>query len=478
MSLTSADRGFRDAARAGLQDASMRAAIAEATDRLRDGRLAVWDTLLDVEGLRERAREARHRSVEGLRAHLEEFATAAEAAGAHVSFCGDAAEASRRITALCAEAGATLVAKSKSMLTEEIGLNEALAGAGIRCVETDLGEYLNQLAGDPPAHILCPSLGKSAEDSAALLARAGGEPLSTDLPALTRAARLQLREVFTKADVGVTGVNFGVAETGSLCLVTNEGNGRLVSSLPRLHIAVMGMERLVLTLDDLAVLLSLLAASGTGQRLSSYTTLITGPRRPGEADGPDDLHIVIVDNGRSRLLGTPYQEMLHCIRCGSCLNVCPVYRNAGAAAYGSVYSGPMAAVLVPLLEGLDTAGDMAHASSLCGSCVEACPVKIPIPELLLELRSDLVERRIAPMTERLAFGLWSLAWSSAATYRLTGRLARLLQPLITPVARRLPVMSQRRIPVLPPSFRDTWKGKRATRGRWKSRRAARDTWKS
>ncbi len=211
-------------------------------------------------------------------------------------------------------------------------------------------------------------------------------------------------------------------------LVTNEGNGRLVSSLPRVHVVLIGMERLVASLADLAVMLRLLARSGTGQRLSTYTTLITGPRRAGEQDGPDELHVVILDNGRSKLAGGRYREMLACIRCGACLNVCPVYRKTGGAAYGPVYSGPMGAVLVPLLAGLEQAADLPHASSLCGACSDACPVKIPLHELLLELRRDLVEERVAPLRERLAFTLWSYAWSSRAGYRISTRLARLGRP--------------------------------------------------
>jgi L-lactate dehydrogenase complex protein LldF len=245
---------------------------------------------------------------------------------------------------------------------------------------------------------------------------------------LTQAARRQLRETFLSAGVGITGANFGVSSTGSVCLVTNEGNGRLVSAIPRVHVALMGMERLVPTTADLAVLLKLLARSGTGQKLTVYTTVLTGPRRAGEQDGPEEMHVVILDNGRSNLLHGRYREMLACIRCGACLNVCPVYRKTGGAAYGPVYSGPMGAVLLPLLVGLGEAPSLPHASSLCGACTEACPVKIPLHELLLDLRRDLVDQGVASRWERLGFSLWSWAWSSVWGYRLVTRLARLGQP--------------------------------------------------
>jgi L-lactate dehydrogenase complex protein LldF len=315
------------------------------------------------------------------------------------------------------------------MATEEIGLNAALEAAGIRVVETDLGEYILQLGGEHPVHIVAPAIEKTAEDVAELFSRVEGAPVRPELEELTLTARRQLREVFLTADVGITGANFGVAETGTVCLVTNEGNGRLVSSLPRVHVAIMGMERLVPTLPELAVLLKLLARSATGQKLTTYTTLLTGPRREVEEDGPEELHVVVLDNGRSKLRGTRYSEMLNCIRCGACLNVCPVYRKTGGAAYSPVYSGPMGAVLVPLLAGLDRAPDHPHASSLCGACTAACPVKIPLHELLLELRRDLVGKRVAPLGERIAFTLWSLAWSRSWSYRLSTALARLGRPL-------------------------------------------------
>jgi L-lactate dehydrogenase complex protein LldF len=319
----------------------------------------------------------------------------------------------------------------------------------MKVVETDLGEYILQLAGEHPVHIVAPAIEKTAQDVAELLAQVDDQPVEPQLEALTLKARNQLREVFLTADVGITGANFAIAETGSICLSTNEGNGRLVSALPRVHIAVLGMERMLATTEDYAVCLQLLGRSGTGQRLTTYSTVLTGPRREGEEDGPEEMHVVIVDNGRGRIRGTRYEEMLNCIRCGACLNVCPVYRKSGGAAYGPVYSGPMGAVLVPLLA---RAPDLPHASSLCGACTEACPVKIPLHELLLELRRDLVADRVAPWHERLAFTLWSFAWSSPLGYRLSTTLARAGAPLAPFLAR--PWSRGRTLPRLRTRYRD------------------------
>jgi L-lactate dehydrogenase complex protein LldF len=425
--LTQPPERFRQAARAALARGHTQEALAAATARLGENRVGAWEALEDVEALRERAHEIRMRAVDDLDRLLEEFRRNLEALGGHVHFAGTAEDACATIVEICRAAQATLAAKSKSMASEEIGLNAALEAAGIRAVETDLGEYIIQLAGEHPVHIIAPAIEKTAAEVAELLSVVDGAPVAPDLETLTQAARRQLREVFETADVGITGVNFAVAETGSICLVTNEGNGRLVSSLPRVHVAIMGMERLVPTLAELSPLLRLLARSGTGQKLSTYTTLITGPRREGEADGPDELHVVVLDNGRSNLRRGRYREMLACIRCGACLNVCPVYRKAGGGAYGPVYSGPMGAVLAPLLVGLDRAPSLPHASSLCGACTDACPVKIPLHELLLDLRRDLVAEGVASRTERLAFTLWSLAWSSTLGYRVSTRLARIGQ---------------------------------------------------
>ncbi len=414
-------------ARGKLADQRVQGVIDSSTARLRNERVRAWEELGDVEARRERAHEIRMRAIRDLDRNLERFRERLEAMGGHVAVCATAEEANAYIVDVCRRRGAKLVAKSKSMATEEIALNDALEGAGLRSVETDLGEYILQLENEHPVHIVAPAIEKSKEDVARLFSEIEGVEVAPELEALTAAARRQLREVFLTADVGVTGANFVVAETGTIVTVTNEGNGRLVASLPKVHIAVTGIERLVERLDDLPDLLELLGRSATGQPLTSYTHLVTGPRREGEQDGPDELHVVFLENGRRNLLDSKYEEMLACIRCGACLNVCPVYRHTAGEAYGPVYSGPMGAVLVPLLVGLDDAPGLPHASSLCGACTEACPVKIPLHELLLELRRDLVESRNAPWHERLGFWLWSHAWSTPIGYRLSTSLARITQ---------------------------------------------------
>jgi L-lactate dehydrogenase complex protein LldF len=420
---------FREIARGKLGDARIQTALDESTNRLRTHREDAWAGLPGVEDLRQRAHEIRMNVIDDLDGHVARFTEALEARGGQVFFARTAAEASAYVAEVCRRRGAKLAAKSKSMVSEEIGLNAALEAVGTKPVETDLGEYILQLAGEHPVHIVAPAIEKTAGQVAELLSAVGGKRVPPELEALTNAARTQLRETFLQAEIGITGANFGVSATGSVCLVTNEGNARLVSSLPPVHVAVMGMERLVPTTADLAVLLKLLARSGTGQKITVYTTLLTGPRRPGETDGPEEQHVVILDNGRTKLLRGRYREMLACIRCGACLNVCPVYRKTGGAAYSDVYSGPMGAVLLPLLVGLEQAPSLPHASSLCGACTAACPVKIPLHELLLDLRRDLVAEHVAPWWERLGFTLWSFVWSRPLGYRVSTALARLGQPL-------------------------------------------------
>jgi L-lactate dehydrogenase complex protein LldF len=372
----------------------------------------------------------RAHTVANLDRYLERFAEHAEARGTKVFFAANAAEAVGYVRAVLRDHGARLVVKSKSMVSEEIGLNPALEADGLEVVETDLGEYIVQLAHEPPSHITTPAVHMSRAQIRDLFNEVHGTDLPDDPEALTRFGRDVLRERFLAADVGITGVNFAVAEDGSFVIVTNEGNARMCTSLPRVHIALLGMERMVPSHRELSLMLPLLTASAAGQRVTSYFTFVTGPRRPEEPDGPDEVHVVVIDNGRSAILGSRYRSVLHCIRCGACYGACPVFRQVGGHAYGSVYGGPIGAVLTPLLAGLETAGDLAHASSLCIACTEACPVNIPLHEHLLELRREVARDR-SPRIERLAFAWWGRLWSSARGYRLSARLARIGQlPLV------------------------------------------------
>ncbi|MDA0677508.1 MAG: lactate utilization protein B, partial [Chloroflexi bacterium] len=301
-------------------------------------------------------------------------------------------EANRYVLDLARQSNVRTVIKSKSMVSEEMGINSLLIDAGIETVETDLGEYIIQLAGETPYHLIAPAIHKQKSEVADLLAAKSGGDRKNNAEALTMQAREQLRTVFQRADMSITGVNFGVAEAGGITLVTNEGNGRMATSVPRIHVAVMGMEKVIPSIRDLSTMLRILIRSATGQRISTYVTMVNGPRRPGEEDGPEEFHLVIMDNGRSKLLGNPnLREALNCIRCGACLNACPVYRKVGGHSYGWVYPGPIGAIVSPVLTGLKDAKNLPYASSLCGACHDACPVKINIPRMLLELRGSVVE---------------------------------------------------------------------------------------
>ena len=412
--------GLRERARRATSDPALHDALAFATDHMAVRRTEAIGGLTNFEELRRSARGVRARTLARLPEVIATLADRIEASGGRVFFAADAAEACRYVTEVAQRHEARRVAKAKSMVTEEIGLNRALAAAGLEVVETDLGEWIVQLTGEPPSHIITPAVHLSRGQIADLFRRQGGEGLTDDPATLTAFARGRLREVFLGAEVGISGCNFAVAETGTVCLVTNEGNGRMVTSLPPVHIVVMGMERVVETWEDLDLMLSLLPRSATGQMLTVYTTMVTGPRRAGEVDGPDELHVVLVDNGRSSILGGPYGEILQCIRCGACLNVCPVYRQVGGHAYAATYSGPIGAVLSPLLQG-GPACELRLASSLCGACYQACPVMIPLQDLLLALRRDAAPT--AGRTERRGWQLWAWAWSRPRLYRWTTRLA-------------------------------------------------------
>jgi L-lactate dehydrogenase complex protein LldF len=340
-----------------------------------------------VEDLRDRARAIRLHSLRHLDRLLGRFADQLEAVGGHVHWASDAAEANDIASGLLANAEARLVVKAKSMVSEEIELNHHLEAEGIDVVETDLGEFIAQLAGDTPSHIIAPVLHMTRQDVGRLFADRLGVAYTDNPLELNLIARNHLREIFLEADAGISGVNMAIADTGSIVLVTNEGNGRYTTTAPRLHIALMGMERIVSSWQDASVVLETLARSATGQHLSVYTNVVTGPRRGGDPDGPDELHVIIVDNGRSEILAGDTAEILACIRCGACLNVCPVFRTAGGHAYGSVYSGPVGSIVTPGLFGMDPWWDLPFASTLCGACEEVCPVRIQIPDMLLRLRA-------------------------------------------------------------------------------------------
>ncbi|MDQ7844751.1 MAG: LutB/LldF family L-lactate oxidation iron-sulfur protein [Armatimonadota bacterium] len=444
-------------ARLALGDPFLRAALRATMVRFRDRQAAVIAEVPEWQALRDYACAVKRHTLGRLDQYLEQLEAQVALRGGHVHWARDGAEAAGIIARL---ARGRRVVKSKSMTSEEIGLNEALASAGCEVTETDLGEYLLQLAGEAPSHLIAPIVHRSKEFIAALLSAAAGRPLPAEPERLTAVARELLRRRFLEAEVGITGANFLVAETGTVVLVENEGNIRLTTTIPRVHIALAGVEKVIPRLADLAVFLTLLPRAATGQRMSSYVSLLTGPRRSGERDGPEEFHLVLVDNGRTAVHGDEtMREVLACIRCGACLDVCPVFERVGGHAYGSVYSGPIGAVLTPLLQGLTVAGDLPFASSLCGACGEVCPVKIDLPRLLLELRARVVRSRGAPLGERLFLRAWTWVMGSAVRLTLAGSLVRLARGLVGPRPRWLPAPLSRWIafrdlpPAAPAAFR-------------------------
>jgi len=384
---------FRARIRRSLADQNLQIALDGNAQRRTVGRLDAFSTVLDYQARRRRAHAIKADVIAHLDEYLNRFITQVTRNGIRVHRAADAKEAIHIFLEIAREHDARLVAKSKSMVSEEINFNHVLEPAGLQVVETDLGEYIVQLRGERPSHILTPAVHLTRGQVGQLFHEKLGVPYTADIPEMVATARRVLRQVFLTADIGVSGANFGVADTGTLCLVTNEGNGRMVTSLPPVHVALMGIERLVPTLDDLALFLSLLPRSGTGQKMSSYTSLIHSPKRFEDLDGPQERHLILVDNGRSAMRNSPLVEALACIRCGACLNACPVFREIGGHAYigqdGSIapYPGPIGAVVSPGLFGCENFGQLSQASSLCGACQEACPVDINLPELLLRVRA-------------------------------------------------------------------------------------------
>ena len=403
-------------------DVARRAAIEEVSPQ-------VW------EQWRQQARDIKVHTIEHLDYYLDLLYTTVTAAGGHLHFANDASQANEIVAHIARTRNVKVAVKSKSMVSEELGLNPVLEAIGVEVWETDLGEYIIQLAEETPSHLVAPALHKSKEDVAELFTEKLGIPYDEDIYHMAATARTVLRDKFMEADLGISGANFVVAETGTLVIITNEGNGRLCTSAPRIHIGITGMEKVIPSMQDLSVFLRLLPRSATGQRITSYVSMITGPRRADDEDGPEEFHLVLVDNGRSKMLADPaLREALYCIRCGACLNICPVYQRVGGHAYGWVYPGPIGAVVSPMLIGLPQAKELPQASTLCGACREACPIKIDIPRMLLDLRHKTAEspdksQQSAPEIERIIARLYAGLMSRPRLLRLAVRSGRLLQKL-------------------------------------------------
>jgi L-lactate dehydrogenase complex protein LldF len=476
--------------RRALLNEQLQRALSNATARFTIGRrLAIAGVGQEWEELRQRAREIKQHAVNNLDYYLDQFTSNVERLGGRVFWARDAAEANRYISDLARARGASLAVKSKSMMTEEIELNHALAAAGVEAIETDLGEYIIQLADERPSHIIAPAIHKSRGDVADLFTEKLGVERNDEIERMTAIARRVLRERFLRADMGVTGANFAIAETGTIVLVENEGNIRLTTSLPRLHVVLMGIEKVIPRMEDLAVFLRLLPRSASGQQMSAYVSFLTGVKQSPDEEGPAELRIVILDNGRTRMLADEQlRESLYCIRCGACLNVCPVYQKIGGHAYGWIYPGPIGSVITPQLVGHDRAANLPFASSLCGACRDACPVKINLPDMLLKLRHEIKEpvasqkeqtsrdqnqsaqrssvnfkKRASKLMERVAFKLWAATMKNPSRYKKAMRFARLAEQAF---GDNLPVVSRwtarRELPRLAArSFREEWQLKTA-----------------
>ncbi len=440
---------FRKAAQACMKDAVLRQAVRKATDHLGLKRSQALERM-PWETWREKASEIRSYTVDHISELVDAFAVSATRAGAVVHRAETSAQACSAVYHILKDRQASRVVKAKSMITEEIGLNQYMADRGIKVVETDLGEYIIQLAGEMPSHILGPAIHKTRSQVGRLFEEKLGVPFCDDPERLTRIAREKLREVFLAAHVGITGANFAIADTGSLMLFTNEGNGRMVTTLPPLHVAVLSIEKILPSISNVPLLANLLPRSATGQPLSSYVSVITGTRKAGDATGPRELHIVLLDNGRTRIAEGDFKSILKCIRCSACLNVCPVYATVGGHAYGSVYSGPMGIILTVLLKGMQHFHSILDACTLCGACSEACPVRVPLKEMISVLRQMRIEKGFTPLTESASIKGIGLTIQSSTRYRLARKALAYLWPVLASVAKesrldRLPTLRRHSI---------------------------------
>ncbi len=418
-------RAFKTNASGALLDKQLQTALGRATTAFVGKRKVAVEALENFEALRDYCGAVKAHTLEYLDVYVDQLVEQIEARGGHVHFAADAEEATHIVTDLALAKGVKTVVKSKSMVSEEIHLNQALERAGVEPIETDLGEYILQIDNDFPSHLIGPALHKTREQITKLFHEKIGTPENATIPELTAAARRVLREGFLRADMGISGGNFAVAETGSVVLVENEGNIRFTTSLPKIHLAIMGLEKVIPRLKDLPAFLSVLPRSATGQKASSYVSVITGAKREDDPDGPEEFHLLLVDNGRSAVLADPkLRDALRCIRCGACLNACPVYQNVGGHAYGWVYSGPIGAVLNPGLLGLEHTHNLPQASSLCGACGEVCPVKIPLPDLLIEHRKRSVERGLTPKTEGAGIGAFAFVATHPGLWDASTKIGR------------------------------------------------------
>jgi L-lactate dehydrogenase complex protein LldF len=416
---------FKSRAAMKLADARLQKNLKKLSDKFVTARTNAIAELDDFEGTRDAAKERRNRALAQLDVWLETFERNATARGATVLYAQTHEEAARLIVEIGRRHGVRKATKSKSMVSEEVGLNAALSAAGITPVETDLGEYILQINdNEAPSHIIAPVIHKDKDEISDLFTRVHGTPRKTEITDLTAEARQVLRSHFLTADMGISGGNFLVAETGSVAIVTNEGNEGMCTIMPpKVHVVLTGVEKVLPTLEDLATIMRLLPRSATGQSISNYFSLLSGPRREGDLDGPEHMYFVLADAGRTGLLGGDFQDMLRCIRCGACMNHCPVYQKIGGHAYGWVYPGPMGAVLTPSYVGLDKALDLPHAATLCGQCQVVCPVKIPLPDLLRKLRERQFERGLRPWYEKAALAGWGWVARNPSVYRLGARMA-------------------------------------------------------
>jgi L-lactate dehydrogenase complex protein LldF len=413
---------FAERVRRAIGDDHLHEAIGRATGQLQSRRGAAFASLEHADLVRDHARRAKLQALARLPEMLEAFERNATRNGIRVHWARDAKEACDVVLSIARARGARRAVKAKSMLTEEIHLNPALQAAGIDVVESDLGEYVVQLAHDRPSHIILPIIHLTKEDVGRVMERTLAVPYTPEPKELCKIARAKLRAEFLAADLGISGGNFGVVETGSICLVSNEGNIRMSTTLPRVHVALLGIEKLVPTLSDLERMIQVLARSATGQKITVYTSVINGPRRAADETAPEEVHVVLLDHGRSATLAGEEAEILACIRCGACLNACPVFHAIGGHAYGDVYPGPMGSVLTPALRGLPEWRELPQASSLCGACRDVCPVRIDLPRMLLALRAESVERHGAPLSQKLAMRAFAFLATRPRLFGLARRI--------------------------------------------------------